>query len=151
MEFQKELALLSVQIHDKGNKMRISTVTRLMNLQERFAAFESQICFTEISCQEQAIDIYEAMTKFFFIDDEMENIKSQLDVLNEAANTYLDFGFNKIGYIFTFVGAIFGVMGMNYFEGFPPSCKDWGIILLSAGVIGLLWAIISFIYRRRKD
>ena len=155
MEFQKELALLSVQIHDKGNKMRVSTVTRLMDLQERFAAFESQICFTEISSQEQAIDIYEAMTEFFFIDDEMENIKSQLDVLNEAADTYLDFGFNKVGYIFTFVGALYGVLSLGAVESlFPDGMKlgiAWGFIGGSLAATILVWVIIALIYRRRRN
>ena len=135
--------------------MRVSTVTRLMDLQERFAAFESQICFTEISSQEQAIDIYEAMTEFFFIDDEMENIKSQLDVLNEAADTYLDFGFNKVGYIFTFVGALYGVLSLGAIESlFPDGMKlgiAWGFIGGSLAATILVWVIIALIYRRRRN
>ena len=151
MEFQKELANLSIEIHDKGNRMRISTITRLMDLQERFAAFESQICFTEISCQEQAIDIYEAMTKFFFIDDEMANIKSQLDVLNEAANTYLDFGFNKVGYIFTLVGAIFGILGINWLTENPTGLDGWPLIGVSSVLIAGIFIVVAIIYRRRVN
>ncbi|MBO5005817.1 MAG: hypothetical protein J6C89_00080, partial [Clostridia bacterium] len=159
MVFQKELALLSVQIHEKGNRMRTSTVTRLMDLQERFAAFESQICFTEVTSQEQGIDIYEMMTGFFFINDEMENIKSQLDILNEAANTYLDFGFNKIGIAFTFIGALYGALGMNgaEFDGFiswlgglfgrTEASVQWlGSLLwmlMSVGFAAIIWLIIA--------
>ncbi len=154
MEFQKELANLSIQIHDKGNRMRVSTITLLMDLQERFAAFESQICFTEISCQEQAIEIYEAMTQFFFIDDEMANIKSQLDVLNEAANTYLDFGFNRVGYIFTLVGGIFGVLGISWLSNSPPNLpdlNDWSLIFACLCLIALIWSGVLFYYRRRSN
>lgn len=152
MEFQKELANLSIQIHDKGNRMRVSTVTLLMDLQERFAAFESQICFTEISCQEQAIEIYEAMTKFFFIDDEMANIKSQIEVLNEAANTYLDFGFNRVGYIFTLVGAIFGIFGLSWLGSDSPfGTYDWQLIFVSILFIAAIWFGVLFCYRRRAN
>ena len=151
VEFQKELANLSIQIHDKGNRMKVSTVTLLMDLQERFAAFESQICFTEVSCQEQAIDIYEAMTKFFFIDDEMANIKSQLDVLNEAANTYLDFGFNRVGYIFTLVGAIFGVLGVSWLTENPLQIDGFPLIGLSCLLIAAIWLGVIFYYRRRVN
>ncbi|MBQ2987638.1 MAG: hypothetical protein IJD59_00875 [Clostridia bacterium] len=154
VEFQKELANLSIQIHDKGNRMRTSTITLLMDLQERFAAFESQICFTEISCQEQAIEIYEAMTKFFFIDDEMANIKSQLAVLNEAANTYLDFGFNKVGYIFTILGGIFGVLGLSWLgtdNAVMMGPHDKMILINSFGFGALVWISVFWHYRRRRN
>ena len=151
IEFQEELSNLSVEIHDKGNRMRISTITHLMDLQERFAAFESQLCFTEISCQEQAIDIYEAMTNFFFIDDEMANIKSQLDVLNEAADTFLDFGFNKVGYIFTIVGAIFGVLGINWLTENPTGLDGVPLMCVCAALIGLVFLGVFIVYRRRMD
>ena len=80
-----------------------------MNVQERFSTFESQLCFDEISSQEQAIELYDMFRSSFKIEGELENVKSQLEGLNHTADTYLELGFNKIGYIFALLGAIYAI------------------------------------------
>ena len=147
MLFQKEAADISRLIHEKENKIRIATVTKLMDLQERFSAFESQICFCEITPQEQGIEIYSMFTESFFIDKELENVKSQIDGLHDATDTYLDFGFNKIALMFTLVGAVLGVIQLTD--------TTVGIFEQVLCVIGFVFSavivfIIMFLYRRKR-
>lgn len=162
MVFQKETADLSTQIHGNGKKIKIKTTTALMDLQERFAAFKSQLCFDEVTVQEQGIEIYDLIKSFFLIDRELENVRDQIDGLHDATDTYLDFNFNKIGYIFTFIGALYGIMqilpeAMAYFTekhlGLTGD-TEWLAHLfwfIGAIVLGLgCYAVIAFIYRRKR-
>ena len=97
------------------------------------------------------LDDFDEFEDDFFIDDEMANIKSQLDVLNEAANTYLDFGFNRVGYIFTLVGAIFGVLGVSWLTENPLQIDGFPLIGLSCLLIAAIWLGVIFYYRRRVN
>lgn len=148
MLFQKEAADISRLIHEKENKIRMSAVTSLMDLQERFSAFESQICFAEISAQEQGIELYSMFTESFFIEKELKNVKSQIDGLHDATDTYLDFGFNKIALIFTLIGAALGVLALIDFEDIA-GWSQW-LHVVGVGISVALAAIILFAYRRRK-
>lgn len=147
MLFQKETADISRLIHEKENKISLATVTKLMDLQERFSAFESQICFAEITPQEQGIEIYSMFTEFFFIEKELENVKSQIDGLHDATDTYLDFGFNKIALMFTFIGAFLGALALYNTEagGFFQKMPLIGFAASAVVVI-----LVLFIYRRRR-
>lgn len=149
MLFQKETADISRLIHEKENKISLTAVTRLMDLQERFSAFESQICFKEITPQEQGIEMYSMFMESFFIEKELENVKSQIDGLHDATDTYLDFGFNKIALMFTIVGAILAVSGPVLMQG---SFEKWGWLSPPIGavlsIISIL--IVMFLYRRRR-
>lgn len=147
MLFQKEAADISRLIHEKENKIRLATVTKLMDLQERFSAFESQICFCEITPQEQGIEIYSMFTESFFIDKELENVKSQIDGLHDATDTYLDFGFNKIALMFTLVGAVLGVMQLT-----DTTVGFLGQTLCMLGFVfsAVIVFIIMFLYRRKR-
>ncbi len=146
MFFQKETADISRLIHEKEGKIQIGTVTKLMDLQERFSAFESQICFTEITPQEQGIEIYAMFTKSFLINEELQNVKSQIDGLHDATDTYLDFGFNKIALIFTLIGAVFGLAALLAADKMP---NEWVLPLGSIALSIAVCIIISFLYRRR--
>lgn len=160
--FQKETSDLSTQIHGNGKKIKIKTTTSLMDLQERFSAFKSQLCFDEVTVQEQGIEIYDLIKKFFLIDRELENVKDQIDGLHDATDTYLDFNFNKIGYIFTIIGTIYGIMqvlpdAMYYFTGTHwglsgetewLSHSFWFVGSILLGVVS--YAVIAFVYRRKR-
>lgn len=147
MNFQKEAADISRLIHEKESKIQIATVTKLMDLQERFSAFESQICFAEITPQEQGIEIYSMFFEFFFIDKELENVKSQIDGLHDATDTYLDFGFNKIALIFTLVGGILGIMQIVNTDARLFEQTLWIYGSVASIVIAF---IVIFVYRRKR-
>ena len=150
MHFQNETAALSRRIHEKGNKISVATVTKLMDLQERFSAFESQICFSEVTPQEQGVEMYKMFSDSFMIESELENVKSQIDGLHDATDTYLDFNFNKIALIFTFIGAVYGIEQIFTQQMFdsPVAWWQWLILSIIAGIV--FYAGIAFIYRRKR-
>lgn len=156
--FQKETADLSTQIQGNGNRIKLKTTVALMDIQERFSAFKSQLCYDEVTVQEQGIELYDMIKKFFLIDRELANVKDQIDGLHDATDTYLDLNFNKLGYIFTIIGALFAIIPMlpdaiaAYFDsGSSPDIKTYlftfGVSIL-LGVI--LFTVISFVYRRKR-
>ncbi len=147
MYFQKETADISRLIHEKKNKISVATVTRLMNLQERFSAFESQICFKEITPQEQGIEMYSMFMDSFFIEKELENVKSQIDGLHDATDTYLDFSFNKFALMFTVIGGILGVLELI---NLPSDEWSQWLRYIGIGISACCVVMLLIIYRRRK-
>lgn len=167
--FQKQIAAISTRMNDGKKRTGVRSVSSLMNVQERFSTFESQLCFDEISSQEQAIELYDMFRSSFKIEGELENVKSQLEGLNHTADTYLELGFNKIGYIFALLGAIYAIgeifkdefaaligrglarlTGNSEYasEAAPlPAWTLFGILVLSGA---LVWFIVRFYYRRRR-
>ena len=109
IHFQRIATTLSAHLEDRGVKINVSTITKIMNLQESFIAFESQLSFREVSPQEQAIEIYDMLTEFMMIEKEKESLKDSLDALYDAANTNLDFGFSKWGGIFAVAATILSI------------------------------------------
>lgn len=161
--FQDEVATISLQIHDKGNRITKKTVRALMDLQERFSTFESQYCFQEVSSEEQAIEMYDKIQEFFFIDRSIKNVKSQMDGIHESTDTYLDFNFNKIGYTFTLIGALLSVEEIFLYELFgairgneeaaSTAIPLWLHIVLIGGTFvlsAIIWFIIGRLYRKKK-
>jgi len=149
MHFQKETADISRLIHEKENKIRIATITKLMDLQERFSAFESQICFDEITPQEQGIEMYSMFKDSFLIDKELENVKSQITGLHDSADTYLDYNFNRVALIFTIIGGALGLIeliGIKIFE----SIYDAMVLGAVASLLTVFIILLSFRRKRRK-
>lgn len=144
---QQETGELSANVYK--SKINAGAVTRLMDLQERFSAFESQLLFTEVTPEEQGIELYEMISKFFFIDDNVENVKSQLQGLNEAVDTDFNYDLNKIAYFLTIIGAAFGIAGL-----FSEKIVElYGILLtlaVSLGFCAATYIVICLLYRRRK-
>ena len=156
IHFQREAALLSANIEKSGKKINKRTITRLMNLQERFVAYQSQLSFTEVTPQEQGIEVYELLRKFMFIDKENESLNDRIEKLEAAADTNLDFSFNKIALLFTII-AFFCTVCQNImcffdgdvFFGFNTPALISIISLTSIAVL-ITYISIKIIYRRRK-
>ena len=151
IHFQREASNMSANIEKSGKAINRVTIMKLMNLQERFVAYKSQIAFTEVSPQEQAIEMYDMMQDVMFIERETESLASHLESLNDAADTNLDFGFNRIALVFTWVSAFLAVMqdAMYLFEG-NGSGKAAPIIfglVMTASLVAI--TVIIFRYRRR--
>lgn len=148
--FQKETADLAVRIRDKQRSIKISTVTALMDLQERFSAFEGQFCFDFVSSEEQGVELYDMFRKFFFIDRYVDDVKSQMAGIHQATDTYLDFNFNKIGYIFTLVGAILSIAQLFYAITPLADIKTYFPMIPCLLICAFAVFVILFIYRRRR-
>ncbi|MBE6686186.1 MAG: hypothetical protein E7591_03045 [Ruminococcaceae bacterium] len=159
INFQREATALSRTIEKQGKTIRVKLITRILDLQERFIAFQNQLCFTEISSQEQAIDLYAMIKKAFFIEKESDALANHLENLYNAANTNIDFSLNKYGTAIAILAILMSLISFCAdFSGFTS-------LFIKDGLKGLplLWAILGFgcvaaalaslsllIYKRRK-
>lgn len=154
IHFQREASALSDNLEKNGKTMNTKTITRLMNLQERFVAYQSQINFSEVSPEEQAIELYAMLRKFMFIAEESDAFSERLGNLEDAADTNLDFGFNKIALIFTVLSVFIGLFDniMNFYKGnsgFGNGAVHW-LVSISVAAIPVSFIIILLLYRRRR-
>lgn len=152
INFQDEALDLTKDIETRGKAINSKTVAKLMNLQERFIAFQSQLNFYEISSQEQAVDIYTIIKTNFFVDKHNNELKEQLDLLYSAANINLDFGFNKGAMILALIALVVSLP--NYFCFVSPnailSANIFTYTGILVGAIALIIVITKIIYRRNK-
>ena len=140
----------------------VNKIKELLDLQERFIAFQNQINFREISSQEQAVDLYEMLRKASYVEELNTAITEQLDALYDATNTNQDFNFNKWALILALVALaidiptfLFRADGTLFFN-----CKKDGIVSFDWGCQGIecsiahiiiVLAAIFFILHKRKD
>lgn len=103
INFQDIALDLSKGLEKIGTVIDTRKIKKLMDLQERFIAFQNQINLQEISSQEQAIELYERFRKVNFVDDLTGALKEQLDALYDATNTNQDYSFNKWALLFTII------------------------------------------------
>ena len=130
-----------------------------MNLQERFVAYQSQLSFNEVTPQEQGIEIYNLLRKFMFIDEETESLNERLDILEDASDTNLDFGFNKVALFFTILSGISLALQLIFGEGEAatgfwhekPFFNPFTLVAIVLIILTVIILTVVFMrYRRRK-
>ena len=154
INFQRQTSAISAHIEERGRQIKLSTVSEVMKLQERFVAFQNQLSFTEVTPQDQGIEIYNMLMEFCFIEKEINSLKDQLQCLCDAANTSLDYNFNK--YALIFAVPTFVVDVICNFIGILKESVGSNSNLFLGSQIGFL--VLSFLivlrllikYRRRK-
>lgn len=157
INFQRQSSAVSAHIQERGRQIRLSTVSEIMKLQERFVAFQNQLSFTEVTPQDQGIEIYDKLMEMAFVEKEITSLKEQLACLSDAANTSLDYNFNKYALIFA-IPTVISELGITFMD-MLHSCSDascrW-CDMVSYGKFGLcgvavfLVALMLIKYRRRK-
>lgn len=106
LNFKDEIMILSFGVEDKDKGINTGKTKWLMSLQEKYIAYQNQLDFFEISSQEQAIDVYEALRSANMVDKENEIFKEQLDNIYNAANVNLDYKLNVGGFAFAIAAII---------------------------------------------
>ena len=78
------------------------------------------------------------ISEFFFIDDNVENVRAQLQGLDEAVDTDYSFEMNGTLFVLTIVSTVLGVIGLS-----PDEWNGFGVLRLCAGVVFALvvWGI----------
>lgn len=152
--FQKEAADLSVEMSTDKRHVRPATVTKMMDLQARFSALESQLWTREISSEEQGIELFSLFTESLGTEQQLKNVKSQLASLGSAVETYNGFSFSKFGHIFAWIGAVFGLVELvlpAVLEQMKPNPTDLTSLWLKAGlyVLSVVGIFIFFQIRYR--
>lgn len=95
INFQDIALGLSKGLEKVGKVINTNKIKELMDLQERFIAFQNQINLQEISSQEQAVELYKKLKDASFVEELTGALKEQLDALYDATNTNQEYSFNK--------------------------------------------------------
>ncbi len=161
MHFQREASNLSADIEKTGKAINRITILQLMNLQERCVAYKSQLHFTELTPQEQGVEMYDMLRKCMFIERESQSLDNHMESLSDAADTNLDFGFNKIALVFTWISCILAVMqnvicfftDVENTKGEPVFAYVQGnvsLTFISLTLTSTLLALLVILYRYRR-
>ena len=94
-----------------GNS-KIDIVKDIMELQEKFVRFDTQLYFEEVSYEQQAIELYDLLKKATFIEKEKEALKNQINTLYEVNNTSLEYRNNTTMLAFTFISYLTAIAAL---------------------------------------
>jgi hypothetical protein len=136
IRFNQMVEACSVKIEQKGMKSKL--VKDLMDIQERFASFQGQLCFEEVTSQEQGIELFGMMKSAMFIDRELGTIKELIGNMYEIANTSSGYTVNMIAFAFTWISALLAVGAMVFDK---LSVSD--VIIVEQTAEGLSWGTIA--------
>ncbi|MGN1168293.1 MAG: hypothetical protein ACI4S2_17905 [Lachnospiraceae bacterium] len=167
IKFQREASNLSIGLEKSTKKLKRSTILKIVGLEERFVAFTGQLCFDEVSPEQQGIELFDMIKAAFFIDKEKATMKDQMATLYETANTSLDIGINKIMLIFTWLSLTVAIASMaiaslqtsldsgneNKILSFiSVNAQELSLVCMGISVIVGILVILSyqFCYRKRK-
>lgn len=154
INFQNIAMKLSRGLEEQGCVIKMSRIARLMDLQERFIAFQIQINIKEVSSQEQAMEMYDMLREANHIDVLNQSIKEQLDSLYDATNTNQDFRFNKGALIFAIIALgidiptiLFRASGDLFWEN---GLSIPHVIILSVTAVLVIWVMLKFSRKLRR-
>lgn len=119
------------------------------SLMAKFSRFKKLIYISEISTQEQGIEIYRIMRSQMFIDEEFEEIESQIETMNTILEANREEFLNDIAFMGTVIAVLSFLIDklVYYCSVIPDYVSDIGIF-----AIGLFAVFYIFYkkYRRNK-
>ena len=154
VNFQNEALQLTSRLEERGVGMDKGRISRLMDLQERFIAFQNQLNLREISSQEQAVDLYTMLRASSYVDELHDAMAEQMDALYAAANTNQDFGFNKWALILAIVALGLDTYAniMTFLSTDSMTAFARGIVIAIVLLALLIGIVISgYIFSRKRN
>ena len=154
VNFQQEVAKISYGIEKPDYKLTNRLIFKIMELQERFVAFESQFMLSEVTPQREGQYIYRRIREVLAIEQEQNNLSNSLSSLYELANINQGYGFNKGALIISVIALVYAMFtGLvdasdvvelfgNGYSGYPVIAIEWGLIALC------IFVIMKCIYRK---
>lgn len=148
LNFQIRSSDISAHIEEKGKKVKLSTISKIMNLQESFVAFQNQLDFVDVTAQQQGFEVYDLLMKASYVMQEKQALMERLSALSNTSNISLDYNFNKWALVFAIPTLVFESIGfLLETTGYSALGKIRG-----AGIFGILVLFVFFVlfYYRRK-
>lgn len=151
INFRRIASAVSAHVEERGRQIKLTTVSHLMTLQERFAAFQNQLNLHEVTPELQGIELYGMLMRNSFITEEMNSLKEQLDALSNAANTSLDYNFNRFALIFAIPALLWDFCAFLMDGVWDTTQKTVSFPYLSVFALSILLVVGLLIkYRRKK-
>ncbi len=94
--FDALAADLSAGFEKKGRNLKRKKLLQLLFLQEKYIAFQNQLMNVELTCQDQGIELYEALQNSLYIEKSNCHLSGEIERLYEAANVNQAYTFNKL-------------------------------------------------------
>lgn len=132
---------------EKSRNIKMPTISKIMNLQESFIAFESQLSFSDVTSQEQGTELYDMMLEHMMITRDRDSLKETLSALYDASYINLDYRLSRWGGVFAVVTSIFTLPQIVCMEDGALRLRPWYLMLwlLAAAV----FAVMAYRGRRK--
>lgn len=147
VNYYRETANIARHFSANSRKLDRNDIRRIMNLQERHVAFDSQLFFSEVSPEQQAIEMYDMLKESFHLESENKKLEETLTSLYEITDTDLNISVNTtIGFL-TWLSVILAAASIIYNILFSSDvvirCDNYSVINGFPGSIGTdLWIFI---------
>ncbi len=111
--FKRKIASISSDFKNKrnGNKKK-KILQKIITLEEEYIEFTSQLCFSEVSPEQQGIELYDLMKKQFRLKDETDSLKEQIEGLYNVANIRNENESNNMMNALTWIAFIVSIASM---------------------------------------
>ena len=98
INFSRKAEKISKGIERRKDTINRRQIQEMMDLQERYIAFLTQIDSTEASPEEQGIELYGMLRERLNIETEKATLQEQLTGLSDLADASQSFSFSKLGH-----------------------------------------------------
>lgn len=116
------------------------------SLMAKFSRFKKLIYISEISTQEQGIEIYRIMRSQMFIDEEFEEIESQIETMNTILEANRQEFLNDIAFMGTVIAVLSFLLDklVCYCSAIPNWVSDVGLFAIG------LYAVFYIFYKKYR-
>lgn len=145
--YQQQIAKITYGIGTKNKKMNNNLIFKIMELQERYIAFQSQFLLYEVTAQREGTYIYNKIQQELHVHEENELLTNRLNAIYELANMKQGYGFNKGALILSMVALVctifsaiseadgLGRISFSTYTGIPVLAME---LLICIGIIGYI-------------
>lgn len=154
VNFQQEVARISYGIENPDYELNNRLIFKIMDLQERFVAFENQFMLFEVTPQREGQYIYQRIREVLAIEQEQSNLSNSLSSLYELANINQGYGFNKGALVISVIALVYAMFtslvdAADVVELFGNGYPGYSVIAIEWGLIALcIFVIMKCIYRK---
>ena len=108
LTFSKKASSLSEIINAKKNKKK--HIKSIMELHEKYVQFENQILLTELTSQEQGIELCDMIAEQLYIEEDSKELMERLYHLYEISNIRSNDKLNSHVFLLTVVTVVLAVL-----------------------------------------
>lgn len=155
MNFSRKAEQISRRIVSHGNNLTVRDKDRMINLNERYVAFLTQLDATELSSDQKTNEIYGMLRDMLKIDREKECIQEKLGGLSTLATAEQNFDFSSWAAAVAVAALVMSAGGLIC-ESFSNKISPWvsgGAVVLPALTAALSIAVgllLGLWLKRRK-
>jgi len=157
IRFSNEIAEIAKDFPTGKKDMPKKLKTDLRGLHTRFMKFMNVHWFTEVSNQDQGIEIFQKMRNAFELEPMYEQVKDEIaradelvELIHQQKVERFQDAAGKIGLTFAFLAVLTGFLGMNFTEIEPLKSMLWNNLYVFLAVFAIVVILIFFSCKKIK-